>query len=138
MRTILLVTILVLFSGTAGAADDAYNRYAGGYKNFITCELTRADAENHFDGKDFSITMVNLHDVQQESGMKILMGAVKCVVEGEYKTLYAAVGLNRVQGAEKVSYYTVRKKPFSILASELYQHLYLERCPWTRYWIDID
>ena len=140
MRSRLLISILILFalSGTVSAADTEYNRYAAGFRNFVTCELTRTDAVDHFNGKEFSVTMVNLHEVQQESGMMILMGAVQCFVDGGYKTLYAAAGLTRVQGSEKVSYYTIRKTPFSILASELNRYPYMERCPWTRYWIDLD
>ncbi|WDP93416.1 MAG: hypothetical protein HUN04_26335 [Desulfobacter sp.] len=125
-------------TGPVKAEDNEYDKYAAGFKNFITCELTRTDAADHFKGKPFTITMVSLHDIRPESGMKILCGAVQCFVDGGYRTLYVAVGVEPVAGREKVSYYTIRKKTFSILASELFRFPYMERCPWTRYWIDLD
>lgn len=118
--------------------DDAYTGYEASFRNFLTCELTRTDAVNHFKGKPFKITMVSLHGIQNESGMKILVGAVQCFVEDRYRTLYAAVGVRKVAGKDVVSYYTVRDKQFSILASELIRYPYMERCPWSRYWVDLD
>jgi hypothetical protein len=120
------------------AEEDEYQRYEASFRNFLTCELTRTDAVNHFKGKDFKITMVNLHGIQQESGMKILTGAVQCYVGDENKLLYVAVGVQPLAGKEIVSYYTIRKKDFSILATELIRFPYKERCPWSRYWVDLD
>jgi len=129
---------LLVFAGQAHAGDDEYRGYEAGFKNFLTCELTRTDAVDHFKGKSFTITMVNAYDVRQESGIKIITGAVQCFVKNKYSTLYAAVGLEEVAGKEKVSYYTIRNQDFSILASELIRFPYKERCPWARYWIDLD
>lgn len=140
MRLSAFVVGLLLFvlGGQSLAASDEYSRYAAGFKNFITCELTRTDAMDHFKGKAFSITMINAHNIREESGIKIITGAVQCFVNNEYTTLYAAVGVEDLAGKEKISYYTIRKQKFSILASELIRFPYMERCPWTRYWIDLD
>ena len=59
----------------------------------MTCELTRTDARNHFKGKSFKITMIDLFDIQRESGM-VITGAVQCFVEDRYQTLYAALGVD--------------------------------------------
>lgn len=133
----ILVLVLVL-SAPAAASDDAFSGYEAGFKNFITCELTRTDAVDHFKGKPFKITMINLHNLQPESDMTILTGAVQSFVQDRYITLYAAVGLETIAGKEKVSYYVIRPKSFSILATELLKYPYKERCPWARYWIDLD
>ena len=122
----------------AFAVEEAYHRYEAGFRNFLTCELTRTDATDHFKGKAFKITMISLHDIQQESGMKILTGAVQCFAGDEYKTLYAAIGVQPLADKEVVSYYTIRKKDFSILATELLRFPYMERCPWSQYWINPD
>lgn len=127
---------LVIFVGQVGAAEDEYGRYEAGFKNFLTCELTRTDAVNHFKGQAFTITMINLHNIQVESGMVILTGAVQCFVKDTYKTLYPAVGVEKVAGREKVSYYTIRNHDFSILGSELIRYPYKLGCPWSRYWTD--
>jgi len=132
------LSVLIILTGRAHAVDDEYNAYEAGFKNFITCELTRIGAVDHFKKKSFSITMINLHQIQPESGMKILIGAVQCAVQGVDHTLYAAVGVESVIGKDKVSYFTIRKKNFSILASELLRFPYKERCPWARYWVDTD
>ncbi|WDP88063.1 MAG: hypothetical protein HUN05_13450 [Desulfobacter sp.] len=129
---------ILIFPGSLMAKDSEYNRYDAGFKNFLTCELTRTDAEDHFKGKDFTITMISLHSIVQESGIVILTGAVQCFVKDEYHTLYPAVGIEMLAGKEVVFYYTIRKKNFSILATELIRFPYKERCPWTRYWIDQD
>ena len=140
MRSFILAVIFILVSGVvqAFAADAAFYKYEAAFKNFVTCELTRTDAVSHFKGKPFSITMINLHNIQPESGMAILTGAVQCSVDGKYKTLYPAVGVRTVEGRDVVSYYTIRKKDFQILATELFRYPYKERCPWSRYWIDLD
>lgn len=135
---ITILTTIMLFTGWARAEDDAYNRLEASFKNFLTCELTRTDAVNHFKGKPFTITMINLHGIQDESGIAILTGAVQCFVEDRYRTLYTAVGIQDVAGKEVVSYYTVRHGEFSILATELIRYPYMERCPWARYWVDLD
>ncbi len=132
------IYFLCAWGSSAGADTFAYNETRASFENFIRCELTRTDANNHFGGRDFTITMVNFYNVQAESDIKIVTGAVDCFVENEVKTLYVALGLNRVLDKEKVSYYLIRKKDFSILATELIQHPYKERCPWSQYWIDTD
>ena len=140
MRSIFFAGILVFAFGVAPALgmDAAFYKYEAAFKNFITCELTRTDAVNHFKGKSFSITMINLHNIQPESGIAILTGAVQCAVDGGYKTLYPAVGVRKLAGKDVVSYYMIRHKDFKILATELIRYPYKERCPWTRYWIDLD
>jgi len=129
---------LLVLSGQAYAADNEYSPYAAGFKNFLTCELTRTDAVDHFKGKAFTITMINANDVRRESGITIITGAVQCFVQNKYTTLHAAVGVEKIAGKEKISYYTIRKQNFFILASELMRFQYKERCPWTRYWVDLD
>ncbi len=108
------------------------------FKNFIKCELTRTQAFNHFNGKDFQITMIDFFDVQMESGLEIVTGAVQCFVIDKYITLYAAVGLKSIKDIKQVLYYTIRDKDFSILSTELIKYPYKERCKWSQYWIDID
>ncbi len=140
MRIKILISLLFfcLTSLPVLAVEEEYNRYEASFKNFLTCELTRTDAVNHFKGKDFTITMISLHGISQESGMKILTGAVQCFVGDEYKTLYTAVGVQPLADKEVVSYYTIRSQDFSILATELIRFPYKERCPWSQYWIDLD
>lgn len=106
------------------------------FKNFITCELTRTDAFDHFSGKPFKISMIDLFDVWMESDIKIVTGAVQCFVEDHYRTLYAAVGIVKTLDKEQVAYYTIRTKDFSLLATELMRYPYKERCDWLEYWID--
>ncbi|MBU0972148.1 MAG: hypothetical protein KKC20_15960 [Proteobacteria bacterium] len=120
------------------AQDNEFTRYEMSFKNFLTCELTRTDARNHFKGKSFKITMIDLFDIQRESGMVIITGAVQCFVEDRYLTLYAALGVETIIDKETVSYYTVRSTDFSILATELIRFPYKERCPWSQYWVDTD
>lgn len=129
---------LLFFIRPVGAAENEFSRYEAGFKNFLTCELTRTDAVNPFKGEPFTITMINLHDIQLESGMGILTGAVQCFVKDTYKMLYPAVGVEKVAGKEKVSYYTIRNHDFSILASELIRYPYKQRCPWSRYWTNLN
>lgn len=130
--------LAVVVPSVAMAAGDDFAKYKAAFTNFITCELTRTDAVDHFNGSPFKITMVSLHSVTRESGLAILTGAVQCHVKDGYVTLYPAVGVETVVDKEQVTYYTIRKKKFAILASELFKYPYTERCPWTRYWIDLD
>jgi hypothetical protein len=130
--------IFILFltvPGIGRGADQEFYDLKAGFKNFIQCELTRTDAENHFKGKNFTVAMVNLFNVATELDITILTGAVKCDVQGQYQTLYVALGLRELKGKKVVSYFTIRHKDFRILATELIRHPYKERCPWTRYWI---
>ena len=132
----LLLGVLILMPSFLLAQDNEFTKYEMSFKNFLTCELTRTDARNHFKGKSFKITMIDLFDIQRESGMVIVTGAVQCFVEDRYQTLYAALGVETIIDKEKVSYYTVRESDFSILATELIRFPYKERCPWSRYWVD--
>ncbi|MBU3954372.1 MAG: hypothetical protein KJ658_19765 [Proteobacteria bacterium] len=134
----LLLGVLILMPSFLLAQDNEFTKYEMSFKNFLTCELTRTDARNHFKGKSFKITMIDLFDIQRESGMVIVTGAVQCFVEDRYQTLYAALGVETIIDKEKVSYYTVRESDFSILATELIRFPYKERCPWSRYWLDTD
>jgi len=134
----IFILILLLVPAAAFGSGDEFARYEAGFKNFITCELTRTDAVDHFKGKPFKITMINLHGIAPESDLTILTGAVQCFVGDKYITLYTAVGIQTLVDKEQVSYYTIRKKDFSILATELMKYPYMERCPWTRYWVDLD
>lgn len=131
-----LFIIFLTLSGTGRGEDQAFYELEAGFKNFIQCELTRTDAENHFKGKNFSVTMVNLFNVIRELDITILTGAVKCDVQGQYRTLYVALGLRDLEGKKVVSYCTIRNKDFRILATELIRYPYKERCPWTQYWLD--
>ena len=131
--------IFILFITIPGAAcgeGREFYELEAGFKNFIQCELTRTDAENHFKGKNFDVTMVNLFNVTRELDVTILTGTVKCDVQGQYLTLYVAMGLRDLRGKKVVSYFTIRHTDFRILATELIRYPYKERCPWTRYWIN--
>lgn len=138
MRQIWVFLILLTLPAAAWASGDGFAKYEASFKNFITCELTRTDAVDHFKGQPFKITMVSLHNVVHESGLTILTGAVQCDVKDRYVTLYPAVGVETVVDKEQVTYYTIRDREFSILASELFRYPYAERCPWSRYWVDLD
>lgn len=120
------------------ADEDDFVRHEMSFKNFLTCELTRTDAVNHFKGKSFTITMIDLFEIQRESDLVIFTGAVKCFVTDHYQTLYAAVGVESIMDKKQVTYYTIRHSDFAILATELYRYPYKERCPWARFWVDID
>lgn len=137
---ILLSMILgiILLPGSLWAQGPEFTQYEMGFKNFLTCELTRTDAKDHFQGKAFKINMIHLFDIQPEGDMMILTGAVQCFVEGKAHTLFAALGVNTILDREKVSFYTLRTTDFSLLATELIQYPYKERCPWTQYWVDMD
>jgi len=134
----IFLLLFVLVPGSPRAENQDFAKYEMGFKNFLNCELTRTNAQDHFKGKTFKITMIDLFDFQRESGMAIITGAVQCFVEDDYFTLYAALGVETVLGREQVTYYTIRKKDFFILATELFQFPYKERCPWSRYRIDTD
>lgn len=142
MKKIKIICLLLLFvfCGPNSLIADGFefSRIEMSFKNFIRCELTRTGATNHFKGKSFKITMIDLFDIQNESDLKIISGAVKCFVDDKYVTLYAVVGLKTIMGTEQIVYYTIRNKDFSILATELFKHPYKERCKWSQYWIDIN
>ena len=142
MKKIIILSfifIMAVFSSKSLIADDfEFNRMEMSFKNFIKCELTRTDATDHFNGKPFKISMIDLFDIQDESDIKIVTGAIECFVVDRHLTLYAAVGLKTILGKEQVVYYTIRDKDFSILATELIKYPYKERCKWSQYWIDID
>lgn len=128
--------LFIMVCGIAHGQDQAFHELKASFKNFIECELTRTDAENHFKGKPFAVAMVNLFNVTKELDITILTGAVKCDVQGQYRTLYVAVGLRELKEKSVVSYFIVRHKDFLILATELIRYPYKERCPWSQYWIN--
>ena len=131
--------LMVVFSDAEMFADEfEFATVEKRFQNFVRCELTRTDATNHFNGQPFSITMIDLFDIQPESDLKIITGAVQCFVDRTYHTLYLAVGVKSILDKPQVLYYTIRKKDFSILATELIKYPYKERCKWSEYWIDID
>ena len=133
-----LIFTVVFLPWNSSADDSGFNETEMSFKNFITCELTRTDATNYFNGKPFTITMIDLFDVQIESDIRIVTGVVECFVGDQYLTLYVAVGITKLLEKEQVSYYTIRDHDFSILATELIRFPYKERCKWSQYWIDID
>jgi len=128
-----------LLSFPLRADEFEFNRLEMSFKNFLTCELTRTGAKDHFAGRPFKITMIDLFDIQTESDLEIITGAVTCAVEGKPpQTLYAAVGIKKIMDTDQVLYYTIRDQDFSILATQLIKFPYKERCGWTPYWIDLD
>jgi len=129
---------LLVFASISCADEYEFNRMEKSFKNFITCELTRTNAVNYFKGKSFKITMIDVFDLQLESDLTIVTGAVDCFVEKKHQVLYAAVGLKEILGKKQVLYLTIRPKDFSILATGLIKFPYKERCKWSQYWIDID
>lgn len=141
MKKIIIIYMLffgLFFVNSVFADEFEFNKIQMSFKNFVRCELTRTQAVNHFKGKPFQITMIDLFDIQTEAEMKIVTGAVECFVVDKHITLYAAVGLKKIMDVEQVLYYTIRDKDFAILASELIRSPYKERCKWSQYWIDID
>lgn len=130
--------VFLASAGLARAAEDRFSRYEAGFTNFVTCELTRIGPSSYFKGKPVDITMIDVYDVRAESGLVIITGAVQCFVEDTYKTLYGAVGVKTIMDTEKVVYFTIRPKDFSILATELMRYPYKERCGWSRYRVDIN
>jgi len=131
-----LFILFFTFPGAVRGVEQTFYEFEAGFKNFIQCELTRRDADNPFKGKNFSVTLVNLFNVTRELDITILTGTVKCDVQGQSRTLYAAVGLRNMREKKVVSYYTIRHKDFRILATELIRYPYKESCPWAQYWID--
>jgi len=130
--------IFLTVPGTGRGTDQEFYELEAGFKNFIQCEFTRADTEKYFKEKDFAVIMVNFFNVTREMDITILTGTVKCDVQGQYRTLYVAMGLRDLKGKKVVSYFTIRHKDFHILATELIRYPYKERCPWARYWINQD
>ncbi len=133
----ILISCLCLFN-PLHADEFEFTQLENSFQNFIQCELTRTQATNHFKGKAFKITMIDFFDVQIESDMEIVTGAVQCFVVDKHITLYAAVGLKTIKDTKQVLYYTIRNQDFSILATELLKYPYKERCKWSQYWVDID
>jgi hypothetical protein len=133
-----LLVCNLIFLTPLYADEFEFTKLENSFKNFIKCELTRTEATDHFKGKAFKITMIDLFDVQIESDMEIVTGAVQCFVVDKHITLYAAVGLKKIKDTKQVLYYTIKKKDFSILATEIIKYPYKERCKWSQYWIDID
>jgi len=136
---ILLSLFLVTFFISSPLIGDEFefNKIEMSFKNFLHCELTRTDATQHFKGKPFKITMIDLFDIQNEADLKIITGAVECFVVDKYITLYVAIGLKSLVGKEQVMYYTTRDKDFTILATELIKFPYKERCNWSQYLVNI-
>jgi len=128
--------LFITVPGTVRGENQDFYELEAGFKNFVQCELTRTDAEDHFKGKNFNIVMVNLFNVTRELDITILTGTIKCDVQGQYRTLYVAMGLRDLREKMVISYFTIRDKDFRILATELIRYPYKERCPWTRYWIN--
>lgn len=138
-KIILFIFILGFICSDHLQADEfEFARMEMSFKNFMTCELTRTQAVNHFNGKEFKITMINFFNVKNESDMEIVTGAVQCFVVDKHITLYAAVGIKKIKDTKKVMYYTVRKEDFFILATQLIKYPYKERCRWSQYWVDLD
>jgi hypothetical protein len=134
-----MIPLLIVLSFNMVMADEAeFNRLEMSFKNFMTCELTRPEATDHFNGHPLKITMIDMFDIQNESDLKIITGAVECFAGDTFFTLYAAVGLNTILNKEQVAYYVIRDKDFFILATELFKFPYKERCKWAQYWIDVD
>ena len=118
-------------------SSDEYERLKNSFSNFITCELTRSDPVDYFNGKQYKVIVVNLFDAVDEGDIRIVSGSVKCWVENKYEMMYIAVGLKKLMGKEKVYYFVARHSDFEILATELMNYPYKERCQWDRYWIDL-
>ncbi len=135
---IFISCFIILFSNSLFAGEFEYSILEKQFENFVRCELTRTNAVDHFKGNPFKITMIDLFDIQSESDLKIVTGAVQCVVGKTSKMLYLAVGVKKILEKEQVVYYTIRKNDFSILATELIKFPYKERCKWSEYWVDID
>ncbi len=135
---VVIVLFIVFCAKFSHGAEDGFSRYEMGFTNFITCELTGMGPNAYFKGKSVEITMIDVYTVRNESDLVIITGAVQCFVEETAKTVYAALGIKTVMGREKVMYFTIRPKDFSILATELMRYPYKERCTWSRYRLDIN
>ena len=92
------IMIIVFLCIPASAGEFEFHQLEMSFKNFLRCELTRTDAPDYFKGHPFTITMIDLFEVHEESDMKIVTGAVKCFVKNRYLTLYAAVGIENIMG----------------------------------------
>ena len=117
---IFIFIALMLFSSmiqvkNTFASDAEFNERKACFENFIRCELTRTSARNYFDGKSFTISMVNFFDIKKEGDILIFTGAVECWVSEEHLKLFVAVGVKKIFEKKKVSYLIVRNKDFSIL-----------------------
>lgn len=119
--------------GAAVSGEADFRRISEHFISFLTCELTRVDAPVYFEGKPFKITSITVTDTVTEGDLQIVTGVVKCWVEKRYHVLYAAVGVKKVAGFDRVAYLTVRQSDFEILASELAGYPYRDRCDWSRY-----
>lgn len=139
IRPALFLYLFFLFPIAVCAMEnlDKYEKTKMSFENFIKCELTRTDAEDHFKGESFEIVMINMFDAVTEGDILIITGALKCWVTDRYETLFVAVGIKELMGYEKVYYYLTRRTNFTILATELMNYPYKERCKWDRYWIDL-
>ncbi len=133
------VTGMLLWGGTPSLAGDyEFAGVEGEFRSFLTCEMTRTGADSYFNGSPFKITMIDVFEVRKEGNLTIITGTVRCSVKDKFEVLYAAVGVESIMGKKQVNYCTIRKKDFSILATELMKYPYKERCPWSRYWVDLD
>jgi hypothetical protein len=120
------------------SSDAEFGETKACFENFIRCELTRTSAKNYFNGKVFTISMVNFFDIKKEGDIIVITGAVECWVIDKHKVLFVAVGVKEIFEKKKVSYLVIRNKDFSILGTELMNYPYKERCNWSQYWVDID
>ncbi len=132
------LSVIFMFFGIASGNDMAFEKIRMSFTNFITCELTRNDTEGPFEGKKFNITSVNLFDARYEGDILVVSGTVKCWVVKKHEILYVSAGIKKLMGHEKVYYLIIRDKDFSVLASQLFNYPYKERCPWDQYWIKSD
>ncbi len=130
--------VTIMFNNKTYAGEAEFNETKACFENFVRCELTRTSAKNYFDGKAFTISMVDFFDIKKEGDIIIITGAIECWVSEKYINLYAAVGVKEIFEKKKVSYLVIRKKDFSIIATELMNYPYKERCGWSQYWVDID
>ena len=135
---IAIISSLFFAQGKAVCGEADFKKISDTFANFMTCELTRIDAPDYLDKKPFKITSITVFDVQTEGDLLIVTGVVKCWVEKRYQDLYAAVGIKKVVGHDRVVHLTVRKTDFSILASGLAKFSYKSRCDWNRYRVDLE
>jgi len=135
----IIVSFLCIFicKGICFSADADYQGMNMKFSNFLQCELTRVGAPDYFNGKSFKITAINLFDVKKEGDLTIVTGIVKCWVVNRFETLFAAVGVKRLLGHEKVYYLLIKKHDFSVLATQLEKYPYKNRCAWSRYQMDV-
>ncbi len=134
---VLYIFMMSAVSGVNGA-DGRFSQHFNCFKNFINCEFTRSDAVDYFKGEPHKIVMINFFDAVNEGDILIVTGAVKFWVKDRHETLFVALGIKTLFGHDKVSYFVARKTDFSIMATELINYPYKERCAWSQYWIDLD